>query len=142
MSAHTLTGLSIEGSVASPGDADWDEARRAWNLAADLQPAAVAFAESAEDVSRAVCFAAERGLEVTGMNTGHGAMALGALEDAIVIKTERMRGIEVDPATRTARVEAGALASGLAAAAQPHGLASSTAPRRTSGSRATRSAVA
>jgi hypothetical protein len=35
-----LTGLSIDGRVATPSDADWDEARRAWNLVADLHPEA------------------------------------------------------------------------------------------------------
>ena len=30
--------LSIAGRVATPTDADWDEARQAWNLAADQRP--------------------------------------------------------------------------------------------------------
>jgi uncharacterized glyoxalase superfamily protein PhnB len=42
-----ITGLAIEGRVVTRSDADWDEARKAWNLAADLQPAAVAFVEGA-----------------------------------------------------------------------------------------------
>jgi hypothetical protein len=37
-----FTDLSIAGRVATPDDADWDEARLAWNLAADLRPSAVA----------------------------------------------------------------------------------------------------
>ena len=32
----------LEGDVVGPGDADWDEARLAWNLAVDQRPAAVA----------------------------------------------------------------------------------------------------
>ena len=39
---------------------------------------------------------AENGLRVAGQGTGHGAVALGSLDDAILIKTERMRGVEVD----------------------------------------------
>jgi FAD/FMN-containing dehydrogenase len=124
VAANTLTGLSIDGRVATPAEPDWDEARRAWNLAADVRPRAVAFAEGPEDVARVVRFAAERGLEVTGFGTGHGAKALAPLDDAIVIRTERMRAIAIDPEKRTARVEAGALASELAAAAQPHALTS------------------
>ena len=31
----------VAGSVSVPGDADWDEARQAWNLAVDQRPAAV-----------------------------------------------------------------------------------------------------
>ncbi len=34
-----FSGLAIAGRVATPNDADWDQARQAWNLAADLHPA-------------------------------------------------------------------------------------------------------
>jgi hypothetical protein len=117
-----LTGLSIEGRIATPSDADWDEARLAWNLAADLSPSAVAFVESAEDVAKAVRFAAENGLRVSGQGTGHGAAPLGSLEDAILIKTGKLRGIEVDADRQVARVEAGALSIELGEAANAHGL--------------------
>jgi hypothetical protein len=51
-------------------------------------------------------------------------VALSSLEDAILVKTERMRGIEVDPDAQTARVEAGVLVLELSQAAQAHGLSS------------------
>jgi hypothetical protein len=116
--------LKIEGRVATPGDADWDEARLGWNLAADLRPAAVAFAQSAEDVAATVAFAAANGLRIAGQGTGHGAAGLTGLEDAILIKTEGMRGVEVDPDTGMARVEAGVLSLELGEAAQAHGMCS------------------
>ncbi len=119
-----LSGLSIAGRVATPTDSDWDEARLAWNLAADQQPTAVAFVESVDDVAKVVGFAGQNGLRVAGQGTGHGAVALGSLEDAILIKTERMRGVEVDAEARTARVDAGVLALELGEAAQQHGLCS------------------
>ena len=119
-----LTELKIAGRVATPGDADWDEARLVWNLAADLRPAAVAFAQSAEDVAATVAFAAANGLRVSGLGTGHGAAGLPGLEDTILIKTEGMRGVEVDPDARMARVEAGVLGMELGAAAQEHGMCS------------------
>jgi FAD binding domain-containing protein len=112
--------LVIDGTVATPDDSNWDEARAAWNLIADQRPAAVAFAEGADDVARVVRFAAERGLRVAGQGTGHGAAALGSLDETVLLKTERMRDVEVDPESRTARVEAGVLAEELAGAAQPH----------------------
>jgi hypothetical protein len=117
-----FTGLSIEGRIATPSDAGWDEARLAWNLAADLRPSAVAFVESAEDVVEAVRFAAENGLRVSGQGTGHGAAPLGSLEDAILIKTGKLRSIEVDAGRQVARVEAGALSIELGEAANAHGL--------------------
>jgi hypothetical protein len=119
-----FTELMIDGRLATPSDSDWDEARAAWNLTADQRPSAVAFVESAEDVARTVRFAAQHELRVAGQGTGHGAVALGPLEETILIKTERMRGIEVDPEAQTARVEAGVLVLELSQAAQAHGLGS------------------
>jgi len=117
-----FTGLTISGRVATPSDPDWDEARAAWNLIADQNPEAVALVESAEDVAATVRFAAQHDLRVAGQGTGHGAAPLGPLEGTILIKTERMRGIEVDPGSRTARIEAGVLSAELGAAAGEHGL--------------------
>jgi FAD binding domain len=116
--------LSIDGRVATPNDADWDDARAAWNLVADQHPSAVALVENADDVAAALRFAAQHGLRVNAQSTGHGAVALGPLDDTLLIKTERMRGIEVDPGARTARVEAGVLALELGQAAHAHGLSS------------------
>ena len=70
-----FSGLSIRGRVATPSDSDWDEARQAWNLAADQQPPAVALVESADDVAKVVEFARENDLKVAGQGTGHGAVA-------------------------------------------------------------------
>ncbi len=117
-----FSGLQIAGRIATPEDSDWEEARAAWNLAADQRPAAVAFAESAEDVAATVAFAAERGLKVAPQGTGHGAAPLGPLDGAILLKTSRMRGIEIDPSAGTARVEAGVLVVELSEAAGAHGL--------------------
>jgi FAD/FMN-containing dehydrogenase len=114
--------LKIDGRVATPSDPDWDEARLAWNLVADQRPEAVVFAESAADVAATIRFAADRDLRVAGQGTGHGAAALTALDGTILLKTERMREIEVDAGARTARVEAGVLSMELGAAAGAHGL--------------------
>jgi FAD binding domain len=110
-----FSSLSIRGRVATPSDSDWDEARQAWNLAADQQPPAVALVESADDVAKVVRFAGENDLSVAPQGTGHGAMPLAALDDVILIKTERMRGVDVEG--NKARVEAGALAEEVGEAA-------------------------
>lgn len=119
-----FTELTIAGRIAVPSDSDWDEARTAWNLAADQRPEAVAFVESADDVAKTIRFAGEHGLKLAGQGTGHGAVALAPLDDTILVKTERMRGITIDPDARTARVEAGALVLELSEAAGAHGLSS------------------
>lgn len=119
-----FNGLAIAGRVATPGDADWDQARMAWNLAADQHPEAVAFVESGEDVAKVMRFAAGNDLRVSAQGSGHGALSLRSLEGTILIKTERMRGIDVDPEAQTARVEAGVLSLELAEATGAYGLAS------------------
>lgn len=116
--------LSIAGRVVTPADSDWDAARAAWNLAADQHPVAVAFAESADDVAQVVGFAARNDLKVAGQGTGHGAVALGPLDDTILLKTERMRDVVVDTGSQTASVAAGVLVEELGAAAQAHGMCS------------------
>jgi len=94
--------------VVLPEHANWDEARLAWNLAVDQQPSAVVFPESAEDVIAAVELARAFELRVTAQTTGHNAAPLGPLEDTVLVKTERMRGIEIDPEVRIARIDAAA----------------------------------
>jgi FAD binding domain len=88
----------LDGDLIVPGDPRWDEARRAWNLALEQPPFAVAL----------VGFARVHGLRFAAQGTGHGASALEA-EDTILVKTERMRGVEIDAAASRARVEAGAI---------------------------------
>src|SRR3981081_3676831 len=96
-----FSGLRIAGRLATPSDPDWDQARLAWNLAADQRPSAVAFVESAKDVARTIRFAAENELRRAAQGPGHGAVALGPLDETILVKTERMRGIEVDADAQT-----------------------------------------
>jgi FAD/FMN-containing dehydrogenase len=112
----------LTGDLVLPGDDSWDEARRAWNLAVDQRPAAVALPETAEDVVAIVDFAREHGLRVAPQGTGHNASPLGWLDETILVKTERMRRVEVDPASRRARVEAGVLWMEVTEAAAEHGL--------------------
>jgi len=113
---------ALDGSLLSPGDDGWDAARQAFNLTADLHPAAVALVQNAGDVAAVVRFAGESGLRVAAQSTGHAAGSLPPLDDVVLLKTEGMRGVTVDPGARRARVEAGVLGSELGSAAAEHGL--------------------
>ena len=109
MSASTLTRAtppdrSLARRVVHPDDGRFDDARRAWNLAVDQRPAAVIFPESAAEVTAAIGYAAERGLRVAAQGTGHNAGPLGSLADTALVRTDRMRGIRIDPQARVARV--------------------------------------
>lgn len=105
-----------------PDHPEYDEARSSWNLAVDLQPAAVVVARSAEDVVGAVALAAERGLRIAPQTTGHLAAPLPDLSDALLIRT-LIGGVEVDTAGRRARIGAGAIWREVIDAVAPHGLA-------------------
>jgi FAD/FMN-containing dehydrogenase len=109
--------------ILMPGDPGWDDARRAWNLAVDQHPAAIALPESAHDVAVAVGFAREHGLRVAAQGTGHGAAPLGSLADTILVKTSSLRRVTINPVTRIARAEAGVLWREVIEAAAEHGLA-------------------
>ncbi len=114
----------LMGTVTAPGDDGWDAARQAWNLAVDQQPAAVAEPETVSDVVKIVNYARERGLHVAAQGTGHAATALAPfLADTILVKTHRMRVVEIDPDARRARAQAGALWADVVVPASEHGLA-------------------
>jgi len=116
-------GDRVTGDVLLSGDDGWDTARQPWNLAVDQRPIAIVYPESADDVVATVRHAAEQGLHVAFNAGAHNAGPIDWSQPTILLKTERMRGITVDPEARTARVEAGVLAKALAVAAGEHGLA-------------------
>jgi FAD/FMN-containing dehydrogenase len=120
--AETLR-AAITGDVFVPGDQGYDQARQAWNLAVDERPAAVVLPESAADVVRVVRFARSRGMRIAPQGTGHGAEPLEPLRGAILLRTARMRRVDIDPATRTAWAEAGAQWQDVTVPAGNHGLA-------------------
>jgi hypothetical protein len=111
------------GPVFVPGDEGYEQARMGWNLYADQHPAVIAIAASAADVQAAVSFARRHGLRVAPQGTGHNAGALGGLEGALLLRTTELRGVEIDPGRRVARVEAGAEWQDVTGPAAAHGLA-------------------
>lgn len=112
------------GHLHFPGDAGYDDARMAWNLAVDQRPALVAEPRTAQDVSAVVRYAHAAGLRVAPQGTGHNASArAGAAAGEVLLNTRLMRGVEIDADQRTARVEAGALCGDLTAPASELGLA-------------------
>jgi FAD/FMN-containing dehydrogenase len=120
--AAALRGLA-GGGVFLPGDDGYEQARVPWSLTVDLQPSAVAYPDNAAEVAALVRAAAAAGLRVAPLGTGHQAGALAGLSGAVLLRTPRMNGIEVDPATRRARAEAGAVWSDVADRAAVHRLA-------------------
>ncbi len=113
----------LAGETVLPVDNEWDAARQAWNLSVDQRPVAVVFPEAAEDIAAVVEVAGAHGLRVAPQGTGHSAAPIGPLKGTILVKTSRMRGVEIDAQANRARVRAGALWGEVVPAAAEHGLA-------------------
>jgi hypothetical protein len=114
---------AIAGQIFVPGQAGYDQARQAWNLAVDQRPAVVVEAGLAADVAQAVRFARAHGMRIAPQSTGHGAGPLEPLDGAMLLRTSCMRTVHIDPAARTARAEAGAVWPDVTVPAAAHGLA-------------------
>ena len=110
--------------ILTAGDDGWEAARQAFNLAAEQRPAAVALPESEHAVLEAVRFASGAGLRVAPQSTGHNAGPLApSLGGALLLKTSRLRDVEIDPARRRARVGGGAIWGDVVTPAYRYGLA-------------------
>ena len=114
---------AIAGQVFVRGEAGYDQARQGWNLAMDQRPAVVVAAGSAADVAQAVRYARAHRMRIAPQGTGHGAEPLEPLDGAMLLRTTRMRRVRIDPATRTARAEAGAVWQDVTVPAGQQGLA-------------------
>ena len=89
----TITGRDLEalraaiaGQVFVPGQAGYDQARQAWNLAVDTRPAVVVEAESAADVARAVRYARARGMRIAAGATPTPGLAAAVRQHVQAVK--------------------------------------------------------
>lgn len=126
-STSTLLGVHLRarlaGRVSMPGDPTYDADRAAWNLAVDQRPLAVVVAASADDVLGTVQVARQAGVRVVPQATGHSAAPLGDLSGCVLLRTSELRGVRIDAASRTVRVDAGALWDDVVEPAAAQGLA-------------------
>ncbi|MCL7427794.1 bagremycin/ferroverdin biosynthesis FAD-dependent oxygenase BagG/FevA2 [Streptomyces sp. YS415] len=111
----------LRGRVLLPGDDDFAPELDGFNQITEHAPDLMAVVTGADDVREAVSFAATRKMPVAVQATGHGPSA--AADGGLLISTRRMRGVRVDPAARTVRVEGGTQWFEVVEAAAEHGLA-------------------
>jgi FAD/FMN-containing dehydrogenase len=114
---------SIHGPVLGPQDEGYDDARSIWNGAIVRRPACIVRCTGVADVVAAVHFARERDLLVAVRSGGHGVGGHALCDGGLVIDLSSMKGIHVNPQTRTARAEAGVLWGELDRETQLFGLA-------------------
>ena len=114
---------SLTGRLLQPSDEGYDDARRVHNGLIDRRPALIVRCRTAADVAAAVRFARRGGHEISIRGGGHNVGGLAVADDAVMIDLAEMKGIQVDPETRTVRAEGGLTWAELNAATAEHGLA-------------------
>jgi len=105
--AITEFAATLRGRVVQPGDTDYDDSRRVYNAMIDRHPRLIAYCRDVADVMRGVNFAREQSLRLSVRSGGHNAGGLGVCDDGLVLDLSAMKGIRVDKAARTVRVEGG-----------------------------------
>ena len=118
----TLKG-SLRGELIQPGDPSYDEARQLYNGMVDKRPRGIARCVDAADVQTAVNFARKHNLLLAVRGGGHNGAGLGSCDGGLVIDLSLMKGIHVDGAAGTVRVEGGCTWGDVDHATHPFGLA-------------------
>src|SRR6516165_734292 len=119
-------GDRLTGGLVRPGDQGYGQACAVWNGMVNRRPALIAYCANREDVIEAVNFARTRGILTAVRSGGHNIAGASMCDGGLVIDLSRMNRVTVDPVTRTARAEGGALLADLDVATQAYGLATTT----------------
>lgn len=115
--------MRLSGALIRPGDSEYDESRHVWNGMIDRYPALIARCTGVSDVIAAVNFARQNNLLVAVRGGGHNVAGTATCDGGLVIDLSPMKGIQVDPANRTARAQAGVIWGELDRETQRFGLA-------------------
>lgn len=113
----------LRGEVVAAGDDGYDQARFVHNGMIDRRPGVVAQVANAGDVMAAVNYAREHELDLSIRGGGHSAPGFGTNDHGVVVDFSAMRGVRVDPTTRTARADGGVTWGDFNAATHAFGLA-------------------
>jgi FAD/FMN-containing dehydrogenase len=98
---------SLRGRLLRPEDDGYDEARAVRNGLIDRHPALIVNCAGVADVVAAVNFAREHHLLLSVRGGGHNVSGAATNDGGIVTDLSAMRGVWVDPETRTVRVQGG-----------------------------------
>jgi FAD/FMN-containing dehydrogenase len=113
----------LRGEIIESTSPDYEAARRVWNGVIDRKPALIARCRDTADVVAAVNFAQTNDMLVSIRGGGHNVAGNAVNDGGLVIDLSEMRGVTVDPDTRTARVQGGATWADVDKATQAFGLA-------------------
>ncbi len=98
---------SLGGALILPDDPGYDDARTIWNGMIDKRPALIAQCAGVSDIINSVKFARANDLLVAVRGGGHSFPGNSVCDGGLMIDLSLMKGVRVDPDSRTARAEAG-----------------------------------
>ena len=124
---------NLKGSLLTPDSPGYDEARTVWNAMIDRRPGLIVRCADATDVARAVRFARSHDLLVAVRGGGHNIAGNAVCDGGLMIDLSLMRSIQIDQATRTARVGAGSTLGDVDRTTQGYGLATPLGVNSTTG---------
>ena len=124
LTAETLEAFreGFRGQILEQGEPGYDDARKLWNGMHDKYPALIARCSGTADVVAAVNFARDQGLLLSVRGGGHNVAGNAVADGGLMIDMSLMRGVHVDAARKTARVQAGARWGDVDRETQLHGL--------------------
>jgi hypothetical protein len=114
---------ALRGQLIEPRDEGYDEARALYNGMIDKRPRLIARCADVADVINAVNFGRDNNLLIAIRGGGHNGPGLGSCDDGLVVDLSAMKGVRVDPASRTVRVEPGCTQGDVEHATHAFGLA-------------------
>jgi len=114
---------NFRGELIGAELAHYDAARALYNGMIDKRPLLIARCTDPADVIAAVHFGRDSGLLVAVRGGGHNGPGLGSCDGGLVIDLGGMKGVRVDPATRTVRVGPGCTQADVDHATHAYGVA-------------------
>lgn len=118
--------FKLKGQVIFSHSSGYDDARKVWNGMIDKKPALIVKCAGEDDVINTVKFAREYNLLVSVKCGGHNFGGLSVCDNGIMIDLANMNSIAVDPRSKIARAEGGALLADLDKTTQAFGLATTS----------------
>jgi FAD/FMN-containing dehydrogenase len=112
----------LTGSILTPSDTGYEEARQVNDASVDRRPAVMVLAAGVEDVVQAVRLARESGLELAVRCGGHSIAGHSATEGGILLDLAGLGQIEIDADARVGSAGGGVRAGAFVEAAFAHGL--------------------
>lgn len=115
--------IRFSGQLLKSADTGYEEARKVHNGLIDKRPLLIARCHGVADVVDAVKLARSLNIEVAIRGGGHNVAGRATIDGGLMIDLMPMKGIHVDPQSRTARAQGGVTWAELNRETQLHGLA-------------------